>query len=52
MLLDEQLATPGDDRRLVTWLIVTGRFRPTPVYLVASRLRVGQVAARVHRDFQ
>jgi hypothetical protein len=51
MSLDEQLAIPGQDRRLVTWLIVTGRLRPTPEYLVASKLRVGQVAARVHRDF-
>ncbi|MCA1679558.1 MAG: site-specific integrase [Actinobacteria bacterium] len=51
MPLDEQLAIPGQDRRLVTWLIVTGRLRPTPEYLVASKLRVGQVAARVHGDF-
>jgi integrase/recombinase XerD len=49
--LDEQLATAGDDRRLVTWLIVTGRVRPTPEYLIASRLRVGKVAARVYREF-
>jgi hypothetical protein len=51
MSLDEQLATAGHDRRLVTWLIVTGRLRPTPEYLVASKLRVGQVAARVYREF-
>lgn len=51
MSVDEQLAIPGQDRRLVTWLIATGRVRPTPEYLVASKLRVGQVAARVHRDF-
>jgi integrase len=49
--LDEQLATSGHDRRLVAWLIVTGRLRPTPDYLVASKLRVGKVAARVYRDF-
>jgi hypothetical protein len=49
--LDEQLATSGHDRRLVAWLIVTGRVQPTPEYLVASKLRVGQVAAGVYRDF-
>jgi integrase len=49
--LDEQLAILGHDRRLVTWLIVTGRLRPTPEYLVASKLGVGKVAARVYRDF-
>jgi integrase len=48
---DEQLATSGHDRRLVAWLIVTGRLRPTPEYLVASKLRVGQVAACVYREF-
>ncbi len=51
MSLEQQLAIPGQDRRLVTWLIVTGRLRPTPEYLVASSLRIGQVAARVHRVF-
>lgn len=49
--LAEQLATSGHDRRLVAWLIVTGRLRTTPEYLVASKLRVGKVAARVHREF-
>jgi hypothetical protein len=49
--LEEQCAIAGHDRRLVTWLIVTGRLRPTPEYLVASGVRVGQVAAWVHRDF-
>ncbi|MFZ0379962.1 MAG: site-specific integrase [Solirubrobacteraceae bacterium] len=51
MSLEQQLAIPGQDRRLVTWLIVTGRLRPTPEYLVASKLRVGQLSARVHREF-
>jgi hypothetical protein len=49
--LAEQLATSGHDRRLVTWLIVTGRLRPSPEYLVASGVRVGQVAAWVYREF-
>jgi integrase len=49
--LDEQLATSGHDRRLVAWLIVTGRLRPTSEYLVAGKLRVGKVAARIYREF-
>ena len=31
----EQCATPLKDRRVVGWLIVTGRLRPSPDYLVA-----------------
>jgi hypothetical protein len=49
--LEQQLAVRGHDRRLVTWLIVTGRVRPTPEYLIASKLRVGKVAAWVYREF-
>jgi site-specific recombinase XerD len=49
--LAEQCAICGHDRRLVTWLIVTGRLRPTAEYLVVSGVRVGQVAAWVHREF-
>jgi integrase len=51
MTLDQQLAVWGHDRRLVAWLIVTGRVRPTADYLVASKLRVGKVAAGVYRGF-
>jgi integrase/recombinase XerD len=51
MTLDQQLALWGHDRRLVAWLIVTGRVRPTADYLVASKLRVGKVAAGVYREF-
>jgi hypothetical protein len=47
---DEQLRFRGHDRRLVAWLIVTGRVRPTAEYLVASKLRVGKVAMWVHRE--
>ena len=32
--LAEQCATPLKDRRVVGWLIVTGRVRPSPDYLV------------------
>jgi hypothetical protein len=51
MTLDQQLAVWGHDRRLVGWLIVTGRVRPTADYRVASKLRVGKVAAGVYREF-
>lgn len=51
MTLDQQLAVWGHDRRLVAWLIVTGRVRPTAEYLVASKLRVGRVAAGIYREF-
>jgi hypothetical protein len=51
MTLDQQLAVWGHDRRLVAWLIVTGRVRPTADYLVASKLRVGKVAAGICREF-
>ena len=51
MTLERQLAVRGHDRRLVAWLIVTGRVRPTADYLVASKLRVGKVAAGIYREF-
>jgi hypothetical protein len=49
--LEQQMAVRGHDRRLVAWLIVTGRVRPTAEYLIASKLRVGKVAAWFHREF-
>jgi integrase/recombinase XerD len=49
--LEQQLAVRGHDRRLVAWLIVTGRVPPTAEYLIASKIRVGRVAAWVHREF-
>jgi integrase len=51
MTLDQQLAVWGHDRRLVAWLIVTGRVRPTADYLIGSKLRLGKVAAGIYRDF-
>jgi integrase len=51
MTLDQQLAVWGHDRRLVAWLIVTGRVRPSADYLIASKLRVGKVAAGIYREF-
>jgi integrase/recombinase XerD len=49
--LAEQCATSLKDRRVVGWLMVTGRCRPSPDYLVLGRPYLGEVAARHHRDF-
>jgi len=49
--LAEQCALPLKDRRVVGWLIVTGRVRPSPDYLVACRPYLGEVAAHHHRVF-
>ena len=49
--LAEQCALPLKDRRVVGWLIVTGRVRPTPDYLVACRPYLGEVAAHHHHRF-
>ena len=49
--LAAQCALPLKDRRVVGWLIVTGRLRPGADYLVACRPCLGEVAARHHRAF-
>jgi integrase len=49
--LTQQCALPLKDRRVVGWLIVTGRVRPSPDYLVACRPYLGEVAAHHHRTF-
>ena len=49
--LASQCALPLKDRRVVGWLIVTGRLRPSPDYLVACRPYLGEVAAHHHRSF-
>ncbi|MGB0093769.1 MAG: hypothetical protein WBP81_14715 [Solirubrobacteraceae bacterium] len=49
--LAEQCSISEHESRLVAWLIVTGRLRPSAEYLVASRLRAGRVAAWVHCEF-
>ena len=51
MPLADQCALPLKDRRVVGWLIVTGRLRPSPDYLVACRPYLGEVAAHHHRAF-
>ena len=49
--LAQQCALPLKDRRVVGWLIVTGRVRPSPDYLVACRPYLGEVAGHHHRAF-
>jgi integrase len=44
--LEQQCATSLKDRRVVGWLIVTARLRPTADYLVAGKPYVGELAAR------
>jgi len=49
--LAAQCALPLKERRVVGWLIVTGRLRPSPDYLVGCRPYLGEVAAHHHRTF-
>ena len=49
--LAEQRATSLKDRRVVGWLMVTGRVRPSADYLVLGRPYLGEVAARHRRAF-
>src|ERR1700757_716945 len=49
--LAQQCALPLKERRVVGWLIVTGRVWPSPDYLVACRPYLGEVAAHHHRAF-
>jgi integrase len=49
--LPQQCALALKDRRVIGWLIVTGRVRPSPDYLVACRPYLGEVAAHHHRAF-
>ncbi len=49
--LVEQCSLPGKYRRVVSWLIVTGRVRPTPDYLVVCRPHIGEVAAHLQSAF-
>jgi site-specific recombinase XerD len=49
--LAEQCATSLKDRRVVGWLMVTGRLQPSADYLVLGRPYLGEVAARHRREF-
>jgi len=52
MPLAEQCGLPLKERRVVGWLIVTGRVRPSADYLVACRPYLGDVAGQHHRAFR
>lgn len=47
----EQCATSLTHRRVVSWLMVTGRLRPSADYLVLGRPYLGEVAVRHHAGF-
>lgn len=49
--LAEQCALSHKDRRVVGWLIVTGRLAGSADYLTRSRLEVGDIASRCHPEF-
>jgi len=49
--LAEQCAQPHKNRRVVGWLMVTGRLAASADYLVAARLNVGDMASRHHPEF-
>ena len=49
--LAEQCALPAKFRRVVSWLIMTGRVRPSADYLVVSRPHIGLVAAHLQPGF-
>ncbi|AKE91480.1 tyrosine-type recombinase/integrase [Rhodococcus aetherivorans] len=51
LTLAEQCATSLKDRRVVGWLMVTGRLTPTADYLVLGRPYLGEVAARHNASF-
>ena len=51
LTLAEQCAMPPKYRQVAGWLMVTGRLRPAPDYLVAGRPYLGEIAARHHRAF-
>lgn len=49
--LAEQCAQPHKNRRVIGWLMVTGRLTASADYLVAARLNVGDMAGRHHPEF-
>jgi site-specific recombinase XerD len=49
--LTEQCALTNKDRRVVGWLMVTGRLSGSADYLTRSRLAVGEMAGRYHPEF-
>ena len=51
LTLAEQCAQPLKNRRVIGWLMVTGRLAASADYLVATRLNVGDMASRHHPEF-
>lgn len=51
LTLAGQLATPPKYRQVAGWLMITGRLRPSPDYLVCGRPCLGEIAARHHQAF-
>ena len=51
MTLAEQLAVPVKYRRVVSWLLASGRMRPTAAYMAAARPWVGNIGRHVHAEF-
>ena len=49
--LSEQCAQSNKNRRVVGWLMVTGRLAGSADYLTSSRLAVGEMAGRYHPEF-
>jgi hypothetical protein len=49
--LAAQCDLPLKERRVLGWMMVTGRLRPSPDYLVACRPYIGEIAAHHHRAF-
>ena len=49
--LTEKCSQSHKNRRVVAWLMVTGRLAASADYLVAVRLNVGDVASRHHDKF-
>lgn len=48
MSLDDQCELPGKYRRVVGWLMATGRLRATPGYLVRVPVFLGGISSRLH----
>ncbi len=51
MPLAEQLAVPAKYRRVVSWLLASGRMRPTAAYMAVARPWVGNIGRHTHVGF-
>ena len=50
MSLEEQCQLPDKYRRVVGWLMATGRLRATPAYLVRVPVFLGGISSRLHPE--